>query len=217
MSIEFKRTLVYQPYILEAVLGARLSYGSGSLSDSYITEGDDIEPPAVIIGSEDQKLIRKLVRAGGGEDKLLRCIPVSVVIKAPLRWWVDMDTYKVGTVKQSASLMHFLKRNGHFTAGQFTDTTDPRLIDIANEKFDAWVAAGAKRNYTSKEWEELQDAISRGYLYTAQWFGSYAVLRNIYFQRRHHRQGEFREFCRWIEGLPQSWMITLEKGQEEER
>lgn len=209
--LEFSRTLVYEPYVLEAILGARLSYGSGEKSDSEVVFPEHARTPYVEIGPEDRKLLTKLTLAGGGEDKWLRCIPVSVFIRGPLRWWFDIDTYKVGTVKQSASLMHFLKRHGRFEAGHFTDTTDQRVIAVANEKFDAWVSAGARRNYTSREWLELQDAIGRGYLYTAQWFGSYAVLRNIYFQRRYHRQGEFREFCAWVEGLPHSDFITLEK------
>lgn len=205
--ITFSSIRVYQQSILDAIMGSRLSYGSNSKSDSLM-DGDEL-----VIGPEDKKFLQARITAGvGGENKFLRCIPVSVFILAPLRWWVDMDTYKVGTVRQSSSLMHYFKSRGELTAAQFTSSTDPRLIDIANEKYRSWIASGGGTNFTSREWEEFQDSIPRGFLYTSQWCGSYAVLANIYRQRRAHRQKEWRSFCMFIECLPHSWlMTTLEK------
>ena len=202
------RTRTSGGFMLDSIDGARLSYGSGANADSTL-DGD-----ALTIGPNDTALCRRLVLAGGGEDKFLRTMPVSVFIQAPLRWWFDADAYKVGTVKQSSSLMHFMVRHGEFKPAHFTATTDSRLIAIANEKFAAWVAAGGRRNFKSVEWEELQDSIGRGYLYTAQWYASYAAVRNAFRQRRHHRQAEWRTFCAWATTLPYAdLLITLERDK----
>ncbi len=155
--LKISRTLVYEPFILEAIQGARLSWASTHKSDSQVViSGQRHE---VVIGPEDEKLIKnRLLGGAAGEDKFLRAIPVSVWFEAPLRWFFDADTYKIGTVKQSSSLMHYFKSRGELTAANFTETTDQRLIDIANEKYRAWVAAGGKTNFTSREWEEFQTA-----------------------------------------------------------
>lgn len=213
------RSRVSGGFLLDAIDGARLSYGSGANADSAL------DGATLTIGPNDTALCRRLVTGGGtGEDKLLRAMPVSSFVRAPLRWWVQMDTYRLAppdgpltevastAVRQSESLMHRTARRGPFTAADFTATTDARLIAIVNEKYDAWLASGARRNSTSPEWEALQDAIGRGYLYTAQWYANYAVIRNVYRQRRHHRQGEWRAWCAWAETLPHAaLLITLEK------
>jgi hypothetical protein len=192
-------------FLLHAIDGARLSYGSGARADSTVDA----------IGPNDTALLQKLIRSGGrmGEDKFRRCIPVSVFIKAPLRWWTEADTYKVGTVKQSSSLMHRLARVGPFTADEFSPDTDPRSIEIVNEHWQAWHAAGAKRNSTCEHWRRMQDAIPRGFDYEAQLHLSYAVLATMHAQRRSHRQGEWRTFCAWTETLPHAWLITGEDQQ----
>ena len=201
------RTRAYEELIYDAIEGARLSYGSGGRMDSTLDDQGRLT-----IGPEDRKFCEARLGAGvSGEDKFGRTIHASCFITAPLRWFFDFDTYKVATVKQSSSLMHYFKSRGELTAANFTPTTDSRLIDIANEKYRAWIAAGGKTNFTSREWEEFQDAIGRGYLYTAHWKADYAVLRNIHRQRRYHRQGEWRVFCDWIESLLHSWLITFVK------
>jgi len=207
-------------YLQAAILGARLSYGSGDRSDTTI----DAASNTLTLGPEDAALTNRLIAGGGrsGEDKFLRTINLSIFMRAPLRFWVDLDTYKIAppeggttevagvTVKQSSSLMHVTRRNRpHFTRADFSHTTDQRLSDLANEKLGVWLAAGAKRTADDPTWLELQDAIGRGYLYTAQWSTNYAVLRNMYHQRRAHRQGEFRALCAWLEGnLPCAQWIT---------
>ena len=207
-------------YLQAAILGARLSYGSTERSDTTI----DADSNTITLGPQDRTLTDRLIVGGGrsGEDKFLRTINLSIFLRAPLRFWVDLDTYKIAppeggttevagvTVKQSSSLMHVTRRNRpHFTAGDFSHTTDKRSIDLANEKLTRWLEAGAKRTADDPTWLELQDAIGRGYLYTAQWSTNYAVLRNMYHQRKAHRQGEFRALCTWIEHtLPCAHWIT---------
>ena len=200
--LEITRTLVHEPFIFEAIDGCRLSYGSNEKMDS-------LDDNALVIGPVDRAFCEaRLATQARGEDKFLRTIPVSVWLRAPLRWWVELDTYKVGTARQSSSLMHRMARDGELSADDFTTSTDPALVVLANTKYYAWLQSGAKRNFTSREWLEFQDSIGRGFLYTSHWSASYAVLRNIYGQRRHHRMGEWRAFCVWVETLPHSWLIT---------
>jgi hypothetical protein len=210
VSLTINRWRVNQGYILDAISGSRLSYGSGGKSDSALdAEG------SLWLGDVDRAFVEARIAAGvAGEDKLLRTIPVSAFITAPLRWWVELDTYKVGTVRQSSSLMHRLASRGHFTADDFTTTTAPQAVALVNELCAAWLAAGGRRNHSSPEWVALQDAIPRGYLYTSHWCASYAVLRNIYAQRRHHRQGEWHAFCAWAASLPHGWMIAYQKPRK---
>ena len=198
------RTLVYEPFIFDAIEGCRLSYGSSDKMDSHL-----VASGTLTIGPIDRAFCEARLRTHArGEDKFLRTISVSCWLRAPLRWCLELDTYKIGTVRQSSSLMHRMSRDGPLTADDFTATTDPRLIDLANEKYDAWVQSGAKRNFTSRAWLEFQDAIGRGYFYTSHCAANYAVLRNVYAQRAHHRMGEWRTFCAWVDALPHSWLIT---------
>lgn len=214
--MKFERTLVFEPYILEAIHGARLSYGSNEKSDSYILPRDD-GTLWLHIGPEDEKFIRNRVLAGvSGEDKLLRTIPVSVFITAPIKFWVELDTYRIGTTRQSSSLMHRLATKGEFTPDDF-EVRDPgsprfrRMLNDLNEAYREWLDAGGRRNDKYVEWTDWQDLVPRSYLYKSHWYGSYANLRNIYFQRRNHRMKQWKEFVSWIQELPHSWIITAEK------
>lgn len=215
-------TLVDERFILAAIKGCRLSKRSVHKMDSRLvnglhgaSDGSTQWQSYCVIGPEDERFVRaRILGDNDAERKLLRAIPFSVFITGPLRFWFDLDTYKIATVKQSSSLMHYFKSAGELRPDDFTPTTDSRLIAIANEKFRAWLAVGGKATSDCIEWEEFQDAIGRGVLYTAQWEGSYATLRNMYFQRRHHRQGEFHQLCDWVRTLPASWMITLEKASD---
>lgn len=215
MTLEVLHTRVLGGYMLDAIQGARLSYGSGEASDSKILYTDG----SIHIGPADALLCRRLVTGAQGEAKFLGAMPISTFIRAPLKWWVQMDTYRFAppdgslteiastVVRQSASLMHRTQAKGSFTAADFTDSTDSRHIALVNEKYDAWVASGGRRNSHSPEWEALQDTIGRGYLYTAQWYSNYAVVRNVWKQRRHHRMGEWRAFCDWAMTLPYAEML----------
>jgi hypothetical protein len=210
--LEISRTIVHEPYIYEAIDGCRLSYGSNEKMDTAFLYPDH---QRIIIGPVDRAFCEARITAWArGDKKMLNTIPVSVWLRGPLRWFVELDTHKVGTTKQSSSLMHRLAKLGELKAEDFTPTTDPRLIEIANEHYRAWVASGGKRHSSNEAWTKFQDAIGRGYLYTAHWHANYRVLRELYPQRRDHRMAdEWDTFCDWIESLPHSWLITY-KGEK---
>lgn len=217
MTLEISRTIVDERFIQEAILGARLSYGNGKNSDSWFRGSE------FLIGPEDQRFLQARLSSGvHGEDKFIRCIPVSFRINAPLKWWVELDTYKVGTTRQSSSLMHRLTSRGHFTVDDFAfrDPTAAHVQNILadlNRLYDLWMAQGPRRSDTQGEWTDWQDLIPRSYLYESQWVASYAVLRNIYFQRRNHRMGLWKVFLDRLDTLPHSWLISYEPSKKEPR
>ena len=186
-------------FILDAIRGGRLSYRSEGNSDSYLDSYRRL-----ILGEDDKRWIKDRFKARAvGETKFLRTIPISLFIAAPLKWWVELDTYKVGTVRQSDSLMHRTPKRGKFTAADFdvsdnlaTSSDFTALLAMLNQRWDAWCANGARRNdRQSREWTELQDLIPRSFVYTSHWYASYEVLRNVYWQRRHHRMsGQWATF-----------------------
>lgn len=202
---------VDEGFLHDAILGARLSYGSGAQSDSFIDDEGTL-----IIGEADKVLLSKLIRAGNGEEKFLRTVPVSAFVRAPMEWWRHFDTYKVGTTKQSDSLMHRVRSRGEFSRSDFDlseeDWNDDRIsamIDMLNLMVREWIANSGRRNDTSDEWKRWHKMVPDCYLYTCHISVSYAVLRNIYRQRRNHRMSsQWRPFCDWIEELPNSWLIT---------
>ncbi len=204
VTLRCERTWVSPVSIYDAILGSRLSYGSGNRSDSVLENG------VLTLGEEDRTFIQQRIAKGiSGEDKLLRTIPVSVMITAPLGFVLELDTYKVGTVKQSNSLMHYFKKNGAPPVSRFTADTDLRSIQICQNHFDAWAESNEPTNSTSALWRKFQDSVPRGILYTFHWTANYAVLRNIFRQRKMHRQLSWRVFCdEWMGELPCSWIFS---------
>lgn len=213
--MKLEHTHVSQEFIIYAIWGARLSYGNQRNSDSTMGFGmDDFE---LTVGSEDERFLKARLSASvQGENKFLRTIPVSVFITAPLKWWIELDTYKIGTVRQSSSLMHRLASKGRFTPDDFDvlDSADPAFLSILgalNAEYDHWIATGARRNDKYPEWTAWQDLIPRSFVYESHWFANYAVLRNIYGQRKNHRMAHWKTFLDWIDTLPHSWLITYQK------
>lgn len=217
-------TLIDPRSILAAIQGSRLSYGSNAKGDSHVdlvvAEQLLSRMPDVhytfVMGEIDRKFCEQRIAAGvAGEDKFLRTIPVSCTIRAPLKWWVELDTYKVGTVRQSNSLMHRTKAKGLFTDDDF-DVTDTfraspyfrTMVDNLNAVTALWLESG-HRSDKWDVWTDWQDMVPRSYQYTSHWTANYAVLRLIYRVRKNHRMSsQWKPFCSWIESLPESWLIT---------
>ncbi len=169
----------------------------------------DWADPEYVIGNSDLKLMKNLVKAGSDHSKFMRMINVTVDITAPLYWWKEADTYKVGTVRNSCSTMHKI------TAKEF------ELDDFSFENIPADVDDGSyiigRLNYARKMYLETKDKnywyamiqmLPSSYNQRATWQANYAVLRNIYHSRKNHKLDEWRTFCEWIESLPYSELIT---------
>lgn len=170
-----------------------------------------------IIGPNDMKLATALVKAGEPHCKFLRQIFVSMDINAPLYWWKEMDTYKVGTTTNSTSTMHKL-----------SDTPITRdCFSIDNDTFHEYGDYASIKNmidYLEKlrikyletgdmgYWVALIQLLPESWNQKRTWTADYAVLRNIYTWRKNHKLVEWRDFCGEIEKLPNSELITL-KGE----
>ena len=163
-----------------------------------------------VIGKNDLELMKKLVKAGTDHRKFMRMITVYMNVTAPMYWWKEFDTYKVGTVRNSCSTMHKIHEK------EFT------LDDFAHEymTYDALYTLrcviGSLNNYrkefidcNAKEyWYNMIQLLPSSYNQRATLMLNYEVLANIYHSRKLHKLDEWREFCKWIESLPYSELIT---------
>ena len=169
-----------------------------------------------VIGDNDLALMKKLAAAGNDHGKFLRMITVTVDITAPLYWWKEFDTYKVGTVANSCSTMHKIQAK-EFTLDDFShehlwSTARMQLeatIKVLNNFRDAFNHPGAERDYKKHCWWQMIQLLPTSYNQKRTVQLNYAVLRNIYHSRKNHKLDEWHDFCHWIEGLPYSELITM--------
>ena len=181
---------------------------------------------APIIKDNDYNLMMKLRNAGTDHRKFMRMIVVYLDITAPLYWWKEFDTYKVGTVANSCSTMHKIHEK-EFTLDDFSHEhlikgSIAVLEDTINElnEYRAWylkwdyMSENDKANFdpgiTCKKdlWWKMIQLLPSSYNQRRTVMLSYEVLANIYKSRKNHKLDEWVEFCKWIEGLPYSELIT---------
>lgn len=173
----------------------------------------------VRIGDNDLKLMRSLAKAGDDHAKFLRMINVTADITAPLYWWKEYDTYKVGTVANSCSTMHKL------TAKEFEvdDFSHEWLIKIAYEHLQKTIKIlnGYRSIYLeTKEkeiWWQMIQLLPQSYNQKRTIDLNYQVLAHMYFARRNHKLSEWHEFCEWVEGLPYFKVIVIQEGEDGEK
>lgn len=164
------------------------------------------------IGSSDLNLMKTLAKAGPVHRKYMRMIPVYVRITAPLYWWKEFDTYKVGTVANSCSTMHKI-HSKEFTIDDFSVehlgpaslTILKNIIKCMNDYREEFLKDSEKHNW----WQMIQ-LLPSSYNQTRNVMLNYEVLANIYEWRKDHKLDEWKAFCKWIEDLPHSELITGE-------
>ena len=197
-----------------AIRGMRNPMNSWDKSDSKhwreTIVGYDVEYRAV--GRNDLTLMKKLVKAGSDHAKFMRMINVTADITAPLYWWKEFDTYKVGTVANSCSTMHTIASK-EFTLDDFSHehlTEDviekpfKTIIDCLNFFRELYI-----RDNDKDDWWQLIQLLPTSYNQKRTVQLNYAVLRNMYHARRNHKLDEWRDFCSWVESLPYAELITL--------
>ena len=172
----------------------------------------------VAVGENDKALARKLVDAGPSHRKFMRQIFVSMDIKAPLYWWKEFDTYKVGTTANSCSTMHTIT-NKEFTIDDFSH--DKMLLGVRRALEDiVWHLNTLRTKYLDEEnpdikkkyWYSIIQLLPSSYNQLRTVTMSYENLRNMYEQRKNHKLDEWRDFCNTIEKLlPYSNWITDKK------
>lgn len=221
-----------------AIRGMRNPYNSWQKSDSkqigQVLKSEEIAPgvkrtywepcvPYTSIGTNDHALMMKLRNAGTDHRKFMRMITVYMDITAPLYWWKEFDTYKVGTVANSCSTMHKIAAK-EFT---FEDFSHEKLINSAcmeiqeqhirispiqalattieclNSYRDLYLQTKDK-----KYWRQMIQLLPSSYNQRRTVMLNYEVLANIYKSRCNHKLDEWVDFCEWIEGLPYSELIT---------
>lgn len=167
------------------------------------------------LGENDHSLMQRLSNAGTDHRKFMRMLPVYVRITAPLYWWKEFDTYKVGTVANSCSTMHKIQAK-EFTMDDFSCEhlmggyleQMRRIIDDLNNarKYftvgDQFFSPGNKR-----DWWQMIQLLPSSYNQTRNVMMNYEVLANIYKSRKDHKLDEWQSFCKWIEKLPYSELI----------
>ena len=172
----------------------------------------------VYIGKNDLDLAQRMIKAGTPNDKFLRQIFVSVDITAPLYWWKEMDTYKIGTTANSTSTMHKLTSTPITIDCFEIDDFCPKLLlypgDDIKEPFGTEHMANLIVTYMEelrqkyletkniRYWKELIRWLPEGWLQTRTWTANYSILRNIYHWRKDHKLSEWHQFCDWIKKLP---------------
>ena len=175
---------------------------------------------ALYIGSNDHDLMMKLAKGGSVHAKYRRMITVYCDIIAPLYWWKEFDTYKIGTVANSCSTMHKIHEK-EFTIDDFScEHLMPESIDILKEVINelnksrkSYIAVKADTisdyDYTTKDyWWQMIQLLPSSYNQKRTVMLNYEVLANIFEYRKRHKLDEWVEFCKWIETLPYSEIIT---------
>lgn len=193
--IKFENTEVCG--IGHAIRGMRNAMNSWDKSDSYIDERYN----TVHIGENDKSLMQRLFNAGTDHRKYLRMITVYADITAPLYWWKEYDTYKVGTVANSCSTMHTIHKRD-LTIDDFSINNNQAgyYVDIIID-----LNALRKKYCKTKDIETFRTLIGllpSSYNQKRTVMLNYEVLANIYKSRQGHKLKEWHEFIEWIEGLP---------------
>lgn len=216
-----------------AIRGMRNPMNSWEKSDSGYPGEDELDQ-GYEIGPQDHKLMMNLAKAGSVDAKYRRMIVVTVDITAPLYWWKEFDTYKVGTVANSCSTMHKIQAKEFdmrdfsfdhlfdqqddeyacFTDLPFADKDSAicpqmlmwELIKMLNKYRELYLDTKDKRYW----WQMIQ-LLPSSYNQRRTVMLNYEVLAGIYPKRKNHKLDEWHDFCAWIESLPYSEIITLEE------
>lgn len=189
-----------------AIRGARNPMNSWDRMDSCYNNGE------FEIGENDYKLLKNLTTAGPEHRKWNRMVTVTMDITAPLYWWKEYDTYKVGTVANSCSTMHKIQakkfEKSDFSIEHMTEGTEPIMnVVIAELNLNR---ASFNKTKDKKYWWNMIQLLPTSYNQKRTVHLNYEVLGTIYHQRRHHKLDEWVEFCDTIKTLPYSEFITRE-------
>lgn len=196
-----------------AMRGARNPMNSWARSDSYYNEKNEY-----ILGENDLSLAKRLCKAGTDHRKFIRQILVSIDITAPLYWWKEYDTYKVGTVANSTSTMHKIHSKpfeledfscDHMTADtlQFMQTVVDQLEVIRTRYME---------EKDKQHWYDMIQLLPSSYNQLRTCTLNYETLSNIYYARKHHKLDEWHTFCDFIESLPYAKELILKEEDKEE-
>lgn len=205
--IKLEHVVLPSPGQMEFVIeGMRNPMNSWDKSDSCFVKSFNYTS----LGPNDQDLMGRLAAAGTDHRKFMRMMPVMVRITAPLYWWKEFDTYKVGTVANSCSTMHKITEK-EFTLEDFsTEHLKQVALDTLEETIDTLndYRCFLINDNLKEDWWQLIQLLPSSYNQTRNVMLNYEVLANMYHSRKAHKLDEWVNFCKWIEGLPHSELIT---------
>ena len=246
MSIKLEHVVLASPEQMEFIIqGLRNPLNSHARSDSKVepeTIGDFGEEYGLLfeLGDNDHSLMQRLANAGTDHRKFMRMMPVYVRITAPLYWWKEFDTYRVGVEKNSCSTMHKIAEKEFtfedFSTDKIIDTGEPKYENMYNDLALTLHYDGEKQYYDphdifseilipalnlyrkryletkdKKYWWQMIQLLPSSYNQTRNVMMNYEVLANIYKSRKDHKLDEWKELCKWIEELPYSELICSKK------
>lgn len=192
------------------IMGMRNPKNSWSKSDSKLKLVDETIMSEIHLGEADLNLMQRLSKAGSEHRKYLRMLPVWCNITAPLYWWKEFDTYKIGTVSNSCSTMHKIAEK-EFTLADFSieHLNDDRSAELSNVEWLEHLIHHLNRDRLrfietkdKQYWWQLIQLLPSSYNQKRSIFMNGEVLLNIYNQRWGHKLDEWREFCFFIEDCP---------------
>ena len=186
-------------------------YGNIPRIDATVDENElhvESEDHVYLLGCNDATLMNQLVKAGPSHRKFMRMIVVYMDILAPLYWWKEFDTYKVGSVSNSCSTMHKITAKkfvrDDFSTDMLTnfDCIDNIIVSL-NKNRDLYLKTMEK-----KYWWNIIQILPSSYNQKRTVMLSYEVLHKMYNERKSHKLYEWISFCKKIRELPNSWLIT---------
>lgn len=227
MSINFENIIMPSTEQWKAaIIGARNPLNSWSKSDSGSEcpmeydnggcDGCDSCNLNFVIGPNDFNLLQRLCKAGTDHRKFMRMLPVMVTITAPLYWWKEFDTYKIGTVANSCSTMHKIHEK-EFTLEDFSCEYLCKVsLSVLNTTIEQlnWCRESYLKSKDKGCWWQMIQLLPSSYNQKRTVMLNYEVLANMYHSRKNHKLDEWREFCSWIEDLPYSELITGSKKED---
>ena len=197
-----------------AIRGARNPLNSWGRSDSYYDDKGNF-----VLGPNDIDLAVRLAKAGNDHRKFLRQIFVSVDITAPLYWWKEFDTYKVGTVANSCSTMHKIHHKT-FERADFScekmDETALKVLDSVIEFMESERVKFCEDKKNKQAWINMIQMLPTSYNQMRTVTLNYENLINMYYARRTHKLYEWHDFCDWIMTLPYAEQLIAVKGESQE-
>ena len=222
--LRIEKTVLPSPEQWEIIIeGMRNPKNSWHLMDSKkvitnpeaVEAYDDCPDLGYDIGENDHKLMMGLAKGGSVHAKYRRMIPVYITVTSNHVWWAEMDTYKVGTVRNSCSKMHKIDVK-HFVLEDFShEGLDevPEAMTVMEEVIVTLEYLRKMFNQTKekKYWRAMIELLPIGFNIKATMMLNYEVLHNIYHSRKNHKMLEWHTFCDWIKTLPYSELITMEE------
>lgn len=227
MAIKIENVVTPSAEQWKAIIrGTRNPMNSWDKSDSVKGEPDlfencrDCTLGEFFVGNNDLDLMKRLVKAGPEHAKYRRMIVVYADVTAPLYWWKEYDTYKIGTVANSCSTMHKIHSKqfelADFSHEHLTIASSLALQEVIYN-LNYWRAQYelADTDKVRKEcWWQLIQLLPSSYNQRRTLMLNYEVLANIYKQRKNHKLDEWRQFCSWASSLPYSELITGKETEE---